>query len=494
MTEKKYISIRIVEGKPKKVIVDDNGKIINYKPNKDELEGNDIEPFHKLLKKQPKYTDDQLLDFPKQFFKKYGKIPISRDFNNNPNYPNISTFIRRFGSWNNTLIKAGLHVSYPFQNQTSEQLLGHIVRFFNTNGRIPELRDFNKNPDYPSFGTYIERFGSWNDALVLSGVGIRKKYTREELLKHIVRFYNEKGRIPQTRDFNKNPNYPSFNPYQREFGSWNDALRAAGFVPDYNMTEDELLKYIVGFYIDNHKTPLESDFDNNSKYPHSRTYIYRFGGWNNAIKAAGLQVNVYKKISQNDLLDHILQFYIENGRPPTTRDFIYSNHKYPSVGLYQKHFGSWENALKLVELDTESMIKKGIIATNNQKGRFAEILVRDHFKKNPVDLAANHSSPCDGICPNGKVYDVKSSALHSNYYQFGVRRHGKEVIDDKIEIYYLLGFNVDYSELMYAWRIYSIDITHRDSIYVGLNDSRAEFTVENMKEYDITENIREILA
>lgn len=42
-----------------------------------------------------------------------------------------------------------------------------------------------------------------------------------------------------------------------------------------------------------------------------------------------------------------------------------------------------------------------------EKG-LVEIIVRDRFKRHPVDLAGeNKGSHCDGICPNGKNYDVK---------------------------------------------------------------------------------------
>ena len=102
------------------------------------------------------------------------------------------------------------------------------------------------------------------------------------------------------------------------------------------------------------------------------------------------------------------------------------------------------------------MVKKGVLVTNLQKGRFGEIIIRDHFKHhdsnadllsrrvtvNAIDLAGENShSPCDGICPNGMYYDVKSSGLHiGGYWKFGTNNKYK----DKIEIYYFLAFNEDY--------------------------------------------------
>lgn len=199
-----------------------------------------------------------------------------------------------------------------------------------------------------------------------------------------------------------------------------------------------------------------------------------------------------KTYTDKQLLNYFTQFYEENGRPPKWGDFA-NNPEYSAPETYKKRFGGWQKALKLVGLDTESMVKKGIIETNQQKGRLAEILIIDHFEKNPVDLAGeNYLSPCDGICPNGKYYDVKSSALgkERNRWHYGTNNKYK----DKIEIYYLLAFNEDYSELMYAWRMTNWEVIDIGDLYIGMNSiHNRKRTVENMKEYDITDKIRDIL-
>ncbi len=51
----------------------------------------------------------------------------------------------------------------------------------------------------------------------------REKYTPEILIEKIQSFYIENGRIPLKREFNM------YNEFKRHFGSWNGAVRAAGF-------------------------------------------------------------------------------------------------------------------------------------------------------------------------------------------------------------------------------------------------------------------------
>lgn len=194
--------------------------------------------------------------------------------------------------------------------------------------------------------------------------------------------------------------------------------------------------------------------------------------------------------TDDELLSYLSKFYDENGRSPSQNDFS-NNPEYPVCKTYWNRFGSWSNALKLVGLDVDSMITKGIVETCQQKARLSEIRVINHFKNKPIDLAGyDYTSPCDGICPNGKTYDVKSSSLHrGKYYGFVTRNKYKE----KIDIYYLLGYSENYATLEHAWRIpgYMAERCYfRISMILSKRKNR---NIENMREYEITDKIKEII-
>ncbi len=212
----------------------------------------------------------------------------------------------------------------------------------------------------------------------------------------------------------------------------------------------------------------------------------------------GLQIEQYDKrcepkeynpkYTDKELLDYLKVFYEEYGRVPVKRDFN-NNPRYPNFATYQTRFRSWSNALKLVGFDVESMVKKGVIETPLQKARLTEIMVLNHFKQHPVDLAGeNCNSHCDGICPNGKIYDVKSSKFYTDKMRWAFVTRNK--YKEEIEIYYLLAFNSDRTKLEYAWRIPG-EIVESDQFHVGLN-TNYEFNVKNMKEYDITDKFNSI--
>lgn len=194
--------------------------------------------------------------------------------------------------------------------------------------------------------------------------------------------------------------------------------------------------------------------------------------------------------TREELLNYLKRLYEKNGKVPTQRDFI-NNHGFPGLTTYIRTFGSFQNALKLVELDIESMIKKGIVETEHQKGRLGEIIIRDHFEKYPIDLAGeNHNSYCDGICPNGKTYDVKSSGLNfcGSYYMFNIRNKYRE----EIELYYFLAFSKNYTKLDYAWRVPG-KIVEKERFYVGLEE-HYNSNIKNMEGYEITDKLRVVLG
>lgn len=198
---------------------------------------------------------------------------------------------------------------------------------------------------------------------------------------------------------------------------------------------------------------------------------------------------VMKRRSYTDvqLLEYLKQFFEKNGRPPVWTDFK-NDHKYPDPNIYRRYFGSWNNALKMVGLGMDAMVKQGILLNRCYNGRLFEIIIRDHFENISIDLSGeNFLSPCDGICPNGKTYEVKSSKFYNidKCWNFGTRNRYKE----EIEYYYFGAFSEDWSKLMYVWRVPG-EIVEKD--YFIVNMYGGKFNTTSMKEYDITDKFKDV--
>lgn len=96
-----FMSTRIIDGKPREVIVDENGKVVNRDPTKEELKG--LKTEHNKVKRQ-KYTRHQLSEFLRKFKREEERV---LDFNNNPKYPSFSVYIREFGTLEQCLNNGG---------------------------------------------------------------------------------------------------------------------------------------------------------------------------------------------------------------------------------------------------------------------------------------------------------------------------------------------------------------------------------------------------
>jgi hypothetical protein len=86
-------------------------------------------------------------------------------------------------------------------------------------------------PTYRQHGAYDDtnlarRFGTWNNALVLAGLGISNevRISDERLFENILALWQHLGRQPRRSELAFPPSQISQSPYNRRFGSWTKAL------------------------------------------------------------------------------------------------------------------------------------------------------------------------------------------------------------------------------------------------------------------------------
>jgi Homing endonuclease associated repeat len=122
--------------------------------------------------------------------------------------------------------QAGIRKRY-----TDEQILEQLKASATRLGRSPTMREFAADEEagvHPQ--TVIEHFGTWNAAKRAAGLFPRRFLTAEELLQQLRALGEEIGRTPTPRDLAaRGRSLPSTSLYAHTFGSFTDALRAAGF-------------------------------------------------------------------------------------------------------------------------------------------------------------------------------------------------------------------------------------------------------------------------
>ena len=121
---------------------------------------------------------------------------------------------------------------------TKKSIIESIQKFYANKDVKPRTRDFVGNPDYPSRDTIVRYFGSFNAAIIEAGLFHRKTpntnyahQTKAGIILAIQKYYSSHNKVPTTRDFENNKDYPVPSTVKNLFGSWNTAIAAAGFNP-----------------------------------------------------------------------------------------------------------------------------------------------------------------------------------------------------------------------------------------------------------------------
>ena len=138
---------------------------------------------------------------------------------------------------------------------------------------------------------YTVEFGSWNDAIEAAGLEVvnYRSVPEETLLDALKEFADELGRVPTRDDLYDDGPYSDVL-YWRRFGSVSNALKKAGLTPSkrYGIPKDELREELQRVAHELGRTPTKVEVNSLSEFSVS-TYSYRWGSWKDAVTDVGLE-------------------------------------------------------------------------------------------------------------------------------------------------------------------------------------------------------------
>lgn len=295
------------------------------------------------------YTDEQLLQYLKDFYIENNRVPTTDDFRKRK--PNASTFFLRFGSWKNALKAAGLQKDkYKITGYTDKELIDFLVDYYNKFNKVPRTRDFDNN-DYPDSETYRLRFGSWKNALIKAGLyDLREdkyqfgqtEYSADELLSLLNNYIIKNNKIPVQDEFTSKNNLPSISTYTRSFGSYENVLNLLGY--EYSRVKlkfstEELIYNLQKLYKELGRTPSMKDIDNCKWASGSSIYCIRFGNYYKALDAANIPYKITSRLLTNEeiiIYWHNLKDTLK--RIPTIKDM-----KNSSINIYASIKMRWSS-------------------------------------------------------------------------------------------------------------------------------------------------------
>ena len=111
---------------------------------------------------------------------------------------------------------------------TDTELLDALHEFADEHGHPPTVSEANDTDEFPGADTFVRHFGTWNNALDAAGFEPRlRRRSNQELLTELREFAND-GEYPTHTVVGNCEDMASPTTYKRRFGSWSDALAAAG--------------------------------------------------------------------------------------------------------------------------------------------------------------------------------------------------------------------------------------------------------------------------
>lgn len=259
------------------------------------------------------HTRGELIDLLLTSGRDLGRAPHMRDLEQQT----VEEVLHTFGSWREALDAAGY-----VGNLLLEKLIEKYDERTEEIGHAPSMTEFQ-----PYCQVLYRHYKSWDRALAAMG---RKQVTalsEGQTIQLLLEKEKELGKTPSISDFDSKTGRSILRLLGQ--GSWEHAIRRAGLKPQ-RQSKDELLQLIREKAAELGYIPRAIDL------PESTTVLRRFGSWNAAIAAAGLEQSPHSrcrvKKSQEEIWEDIRKLAQELGRPPRWRE-------YPQAGQARKRFG-----------------------------------------------------------------------------------------------------------------------------------------------------------
>jgi hypothetical protein len=226
-----------------------------------------------------------------------------------------------------------------------DRLLADLRDFASDLGETPTRTAMNA--DGPHSSTPYEReFGGWTAALRAAGLEPNHEIEidDERLVAELRRLADDLGRVPRFEDMAERGEF-SPHTYVRRWGSWPEAKAAAGLDPatrtSRRIDRDDLLDAIHELAADLGHAPTQTEMNNHGRYS-QRPYYREWDSWTGVLEAAGFEPNHRNSYEESELITEMMRLAEEFGYPPTMQQM--RDHGRYSPEPFLTTFGSWVNA------------------------------------------------------------------------------------------------------------------------------------------------------
>ena len=194
---------------------------------------------------------------------------------------------------------AAVHARPP--EYSRDAVLAAIREWARATGRPPTQQDWTPSTDssrkwareYPSWPSYVmvtTHFGTWREALEAAGhQPNRKLWGRHEIVDALRLWTRQHGRPPKQSELAYgSTGLPTARTIRAHWGSYAAALEAAGVSPSRRRwSADRIIAAMRQWKRIHGQLPTSREWDGaTAEHPHATTVLQRFGSWSNATRAA----------------------------------------------------------------------------------------------------------------------------------------------------------------------------------------------------------------
>lgn len=348
----------------------------------------------------PDLSDGTLLENLKEFAFDLNSTPTQKEMRQEGPHAS-STYVKRFGTWNKAVRKAGLEPNTQGSKFSDQDLIDELERVATTLGHIPTQEEFGEKSEV-SVSSYYNHFDTWKSAI--KNGDLEERYdppsefdiSTENLIDEIKKFESVLDRAPTIAEMDELGAY-SERTYRRRFGSWSRSLEKANVNNQQKqdktrISKQKLIVALRTLADELGRSPSFEDVWNHGKYG-AATYLYRFGTWNKALEAAGLQPRLDRseQIPDRDLIIELRRLAGELGYIPRRKE-MEDMGEY-SGATYYNHFGSWKESLDKAGFSKDS--DTGEMSLTARCFTCARMISRS-----VIDISDANLTFCDAECEN----------------------------------------------------------------------------------------------
>jgi hypothetical protein len=293
-------------------------------------------------------SEDEILSDLQRVADKVGETPTQSQYQKHGEYSR-SPFQRIFGSYNEAVRSAGFEPNQQVAPGTdpidTDDLLADLQRVAEEVGYTPTQKQYEEYGEH-SPHTLVRNFGSFNNAVEAAGYEPNRHHgmSKEEILSDIHDVVEKLDETPTAHQYDQHGEF-SLGALNRRFGRYNNALEAAGYDPVAlsGIPTNDLLADLQRVADDLGEAPTKDQYKTDGEY-HPDTLAERFNGYNQAIKSAGYEPKNPRNILDIELLVDIQRTAARLGSPPRCKD--YTRYGEYSVQTLIDRFDGFNKAVK----------------------------------------------------------------------------------------------------------------------------------------------------